>query len=59
MLVASTLDDLVDQFRCVDGFPSKSIAAAACYYCFDKFPMEMSLVQECCIFLSKSIGWAA
>ena len=51
MLVASKLHDLVEQFRCVDGFPSKSIAAAAYYYYLDKFPMdEMHLVQECCIF---------
>ena len=50
MLAASKLNDLVEQFGVVDGFPSKSIAAAA-YYCLDKFPMdEMHLVQECCIF---------
>ena len=59
MLVASKLNDLVEQFRCVDGFPSKSIAAAAYHHCLDKFPMdEMNLVQECCIFVSESIGWA-
>ena len=57
MLVASKLHDLVEQFRCVDGFPSKSIAAVAYYYSFDKFPMDiMNLVQECCIFCIE-IDW--
>ena len=51
MLVASQLNDLVEQFRCVQGFPSKSTAAVAQYYSFDKFPMDnMNLVQGCCIF---------
>ena len=40
MLVASKLNDSVEQFRCVDGFPSKSIAAVAYCYSFDKFPMD-------------------
>ena len=58
MLVASKLDDLVEQFRCVDGFPSKSIAVVACYYCFDKFPMDkMNLVQEYCIFCIE-VDWS-
>ena len=57
MLAASRLNDLVEQSRCVDGFPSKSIAAAAYHYCFDRLPMDkMNIVQECCT-LCIEIDW--